>query len=260
MWFLNDLMKKMNLRKILRQKLRLLRAVFSVKETAVVYEPSYSEDGIASVHIPHFLEDERFLRAYHAGKMTGSWGQTELRWRVHVALGLAANALKVGGDFVECGVNYGGNCKAQLDYLPGLKTRRYFLIDTYCGIPPESIDKEEAALGVTTKDYGYSYDKVCNLFENEKNVILVKGVVPDVLKTQRFSSLAFIHLDMNVGRSELAAAEILWPYLSKGGVLLLDDVCFSEKYRKTAEYFLEFAERNNTNLIFLPTGQGYLVK
>jgi O-methyltransferase len=252
--------QKMNLKKFFHQKLRLLRAMFSSKETAIVYEPKYSEDGIASVHVPYFLKDERFLRAYKAGKMTKSWGKAELNWRVHVALGLAASALKVKGDFVECGVNYGGNCKAQLDYLPELSTRRYFLIDTYCGIPPESIDKDEAALGVTVKDYSYSYDKVRLLFENENNVVLVKGIVPEVLKTQKFSSLAFIHLDMNVGRTELEAAEILWPFLNKGGVLLLDDVCFSEKYIKTAEYFLKFSERNKTSLIFLPTGQGFLIK
>jgi O-methyltransferase len=243
-----------------KQKLRLIKALFSKKDTALIYDPKYCEDGIATIHIPYFMEEKTFLAAYSDGKNTESWGVSELHWRVHVALGLASMALKIDGDFVECGVNFGGNCKAQLNFLPRLNSRNYFLIDTFCGIPPESIDEEEAAIGVSIKEYGNSYNKVCQLFKDHKNVIIVRGVVPDILKKQDFSKLAFVHLDMNVGRTELEAAEILWPHLNKGGVLLLDDVCFSKKYRKTAEYFLDFAKKNNSELIFLPTGQGFMIK
>ena len=247
--------------KLLKNKKRLLKALISWKLVSVETDPAYDEDGLSTFHIPHFLTDEDFVSAYSQGEATGSWDTNRLRWRVHIALCLAKYSASIRGDYIECGVNLGGNCRAQLTYIPHLLiNRNYYLVDTFSGIPSDSIDEVERRYGVSEKHYTYTYDRVCQSFADHERVKVIRGRVPAILDSLVISSLAFVHLDMNVGKSEYLAAKKLWPLISPGGVLLLDDVCYSKKYTKTAEYFSSFARDVGSTLIFLPTGQGLILK
>ncbi len=67
---------------------------------------TYNQDGLATRHNADFMRDPRFLEAYRAGLENAPAG-TQLEWRVHVALWCATQALRLEGDFVECGVHTG---------------------------------------------------------------------------------------------------------------------------------------------------------
>jgi predicted O-methyltransferase YrrM len=64
---------------------------------------------------------------------------------------------------------------------------------------------------------------------------------------------------MNCAAPERKALEFLWPKLSSGGIIVLDDYCFSgrEAQQISAD---KFAHSVGTRVLSLPTGQGLLIK
>src|SRR5262245_44091232 len=79
---------------------------------------TFNDDGLIAIHKDtSFLAAPRFQAAYAAGRATGSWGELEPRWRAYVVCWAAERALQLEGDFVECGVNRGGNALTAMHYL-----------------------------------------------------------------------------------------------------------------------------------------------
>ena len=97
---------------------------------------NYVRPGLLSAHNCDFIQEPAFAAAYEAGRRTNSWGEINLEWRVHVLCWAATQALKLEGDFVECGVNRGGFSKSVMTYLDWNKLNKtFYLLDTFCGIP-----------------------------------------------------------------------------------------------------------------------------
>src|SRR2546423_1277354 len=96
-------------------------------------------DGLMTTHNADFMHDARFAEAYRRGKATGSWGESELPWRVYVVCWAAEHALRRDGDFVECGVNRGGFARAIIEYtqFTAQTARKFYLVDTFSGFPEE---------------------------------------------------------------------------------------------------------------------------
>lgn len=65
---------------------------------------TYNQDGLATRHNADFMRDPRFIEANRAAMVDCHPG-TRIEWRIHVALWCATQALRLGGDFVECGVH-----------------------------------------------------------------------------------------------------------------------------------------------------------
>jgi O-methyltransferase len=92
----------------------------------------YERDGLYTMHNCNFLNDAEFVKAYQAGKKTGSWGTEDIEWRIHTALWAAKKAFHLDGDFVECGVNRGGLSRSIIEYLHFDKSsKKFFLLDTF---------------------------------------------------------------------------------------------------------------------------------
>ena len=106
------------------------------------YKPSYSEDGLATVHNCDFINDPLFRRAYAKGVETGSW--VGIQWRAHVYSWLALQAFRLPGDFVECGVNRGGYARMVFEYLPfAASTKKFYLMDTFNGFDISLLSSDE---------------------------------------------------------------------------------------------------------------------
>lgn len=223
------------------------------------WERTYHEDGLATEHNCDFLRDERFARAYAAGRATGSFRGREIRWRAHVACWAAEHAAQIEGDFVECGVYRGGLARAIVEYV-GFQAldKRFYLFDTYAGIPDEAISEDERRLGRQAGEYDECYDAVCETFRPFPNVRVIRGIVPQSLANVQIERVAYLSLDMNVHQPEIAAAEHLWPRMSKGGIILLDDYGF-RAYAPQKEAFDAFAARHGVPILTLPTGQGLIL-
>lgn len=218
---------------------------------------TYAEDGIIASRNNEFLFAGKFARAYESGKATGSWGDMDLRWRVYVSCWAGRYAMNLPGDFVECGVNRGGMASAVMKYTNFTDSnKKFYLLDTYCGIPDES-KSSAAALDF---DYTECYDDVCKRFSQVPNARIVRGPIPSTLHEVASERIAYLSLDMNSAIPEIAAAEFFWDKIVGGGVIVLDDYCYSRHFVKQKMAFDKFSVQISTEVLALPTGQGIILK
>ena len=86
-----------------------------------------------------FLEDPEFLKSIEPEARSDQ--DRSLVWRLHVLCWAAANALKLKGDFVECGVFHGFSTAVAARYLDfGKQARTWYLYDTFAGIPADQLN------------------------------------------------------------------------------------------------------------------------
>ena len=113
----------------------------------------------------------------------------------------AENALRVEGDFVECGVSSGVQARVICEYLDFASIdKAFFLFDTFEGIPfVEGMTQEERdyAERMNLAQYFNSHAAVTKNFERFKNVEIVKGVLPASLASASLAKIAYLHIDLN---------------------------------------------------------------
>ncbi len=218
----------------------------------------------------HWMEDPAFQAAYRAGMYSGhklrgddgSIDSVRLEWRTHIILWAAANAARLEGDFVECGVNTGIFSLAICYYLNFASVpKKFWLFDTYCGIPISQADGDEAERveAMNKVHYEDCFEIAKRNFARYPNAVLVKGMVPDTLPQCTADKVAYLSIDMNIAEPELAAMEYFWPKLVTGAVVVLDDYGFFG-YEKQRAVLDDFARRHGVMIATLPTGQGLLIK
>ena len=227
---------------------------------------AYNQDGLATRHSAEFMRDPRFLEAYRVGLEDARPG-TQVEWRVHVALWCATQAIQLAGDFVECGVHTGilsGAVMTWLDFARHAE-RRFYLFDTWQGIPVEQISAEEKRFGVEDMNRKYQdgdaiHAGVVKKFARWPNAVVVRGRVPDSLAAMQASKqVAYASIDMNVAAAEMAAAQFLWPRLVPGALVLLDDYGWAAHLNQKRAWD-GFAQQHGVMVLALPTGQGLIVK
>jgi O-methyltransferase len=218
---------------------------------------TYAEDGIIASRNNDFLFSGKFANAYKSGKATGSWGDMDLRWRVYVCCWAGQRAMSLPGDFVECGVNRGGMASAVMKYTNFSESDKiFYLLDTYCGIP-EEMKSSSATLDF---DYPDCYDDVCKTFSHVSNARIVRGAIPSTLPQVESQQIAYLALDMNSSSPEIAAAEFFWDKIVSGGLIVLDDYCYSKHFMDQKLAFDNLSHQLSTEVLALPTGQGIILK
>jgi O-methyltransferase len=227
---------------------------------------AYNQDGLATQHNADFMRDPRFLEAYRVGMENARPG-TQVEWRVHVALWCATRALQLQGDFVECGVHTGILSGAVMTWLDFAKHsgRKFYLFDTWQGIPPEQISEDERRFGVLEMNRKYqdgdaTHAAVMKKFSRWPNAVIVRGRVPDTLAALADSkAIAYASIDMNVAAAEMQAAAFLWPRLVPGALVLLDDYGWAA-HANQKKAWDGFAQQHDVMILALPSGQGLIVK
>jgi len=161
----------------------------------------------------------------------------------------------INGDFVEAGVWRGGSSIVAKRML---KNRRFFLYDTYQGMTkPSDFDFRVGSGDASTTKAKWTENQKqshnewvfapigevkdnfsrFNLLDN--SVIFVQGAVETTLREEGVpSEIALLRLDTDFYESTLIELEILWPQLTAGGILILDDYGHWDGARKAVdEYF-----------------------
>ena len=248
-----------------RQALQYAQDVFDYQDYIWIRRQAlqYAEDNLFTFNAAPFLDDEKFLRAYHFGAQTNSWHGVSIRWRAYIACWAGSYASKLDGDFVECGVNRGGLARAVIDYIGFERlNKRFYLVDTFSGLVPSYLSEEEKRRGIPSA-YSYYNDNCAEIvgktFAQFQNVKIVQGIVPDVLPTVPISRVAFLSLDMNCTMPEIRAAEYFWPRMCPGGVILLDDYG-NPLHSEQQKAFDDFARDRGVQVLALPTSQGLIFK
>ena len=166
---------------------------------------------------------------------------------------------KINGDFVECGVWKGGNIMSLCHLNTTHKTnKKIYGYDTFCGMSrPTIVDVKEKdgtiAINKFEKlkdnDEFSNWDK-CSKEEVIENFVkynlnmtdlkLIKGKVENTLldKKNLPEKISLLRLDTDFYESTKLELEILYPLLSKNGVLIIDDYGTWQGARKAVdEYF-----------------------
>jgi O-methyltransferase len=239
----------------------LVRTLRRLRHYTLVLGPlTYNQDGLATRHNCDFLTDQRFREAYQMGKELGGWGRAEIQWRAFVTCWAANRAVSLGGDFVECGVNRGGLAMTVMHYIDFKSLdRKFYLLDTFCGLVEKYINEEEKQQGIVSGGYEECYEFVKETFRDFPNVEIIRGTVPDTLPLVKAEKVAYLEIDMNCAEPEIAAAQYFWDKLVSGAVVILDDYGWKGHIvQKRA--FDQFAQHRGVHVLPLPTGQGLIFK
>lgn len=227
----------------------------------------YNSDGLLSHHNHDFMRDPAFLSAYARGVQAAEQDYGWY-WRVHVGLWAASSAMRLAGDFVECGVNRGFLSSAIMHHLNwNAHERVFYLLDTFAGLDERYVSEQELAHGAMQKNqdalssgfYTTNVDRVRANFSEWKNTRIVQGSIPETLTQITSAQVAFAHIDMNCAPPEVAALEYLWPRLVPGAMVLLDDYAYYG-YEAQKAAMDEFSARHGVSIVSLPTGQGLLIR
>ena len=232
------------------RRLRLVRGPFS-----------YNENGLSTIHNADFAHDKKFLKAYRQAEILVGW-RHPAPWRVYFNVWAASHAVRLKGDFVECGVWNGFTALVVSLYLDlNSISSRYILVDSFEGVRIEDLTKEERAEGLAGKNETYLEYLlgVEKNFSRFRNVQIVKGFVPDILPELGQTRVGYLHIDMNYAVPEIAAAEFFWDQLLPGAVVVLDDYGF-RKHRVQKTEFDKWAANKGVSIFPLPTGQGFFLK
>ncbi|HEY9792392.1 MAG TPA: TylF/MycF/NovP-related O-methyltransferase [Candidatus Obscuribacterales bacterium] len=218
-----------------------------------------------------FLQDERFREAYDSIRGSHIYDQYDsphtIAWRLHTLVWAAQNALKLDGDFVECGVFKGDMSwvVTQLINFAELE-RTFYLYDTFAGFSADYSSADDFPDNPGFLDFAqnvYSdesiYPSVVKRFENMSNVRVIRGVIPDALFETAPSRIAYLHVDLNSPRAELGCLEMLFDRLVSGAALVLDDYGWHQ-FRRQKEAEDQFFADRGYSVLELPTGQGLVVK
>lgn len=243
----------------------------SYKKISMLLRPHldspYDFDGLISVHNHDFMESPQFKVPYDRGvKASGS--DYQWYWRVHIGLWAAYSAVRVRGDFVECGVNKGFLSSAVMKALDWDATgRTFYLLDTFMGLDERQVSDTERKAGVIERNrreletgfYTKNFHLIEANFSEWKNKKLIVGSIPDTLHEVSASAIAFLHIDLNCSPPEVAAIESMWDRLVTGGIVLLDDYAYYG-YQPQKKGMDVWAEANHVPIASLPTGQGLIIK
>lgn len=171
------------------------------------------------------------------------------------------SAKSIPGDIVECGVWRGGSMMvAALTLLDvGDKSRNLYLYDTYEGMStPTEIDKSHDGVSAQTQLNGdpdmTDVGCLAVLDDVRKNlhstgyplerIHFIQGKVEDTIPSHLPQQIALLRLDTDWYESTRHELEQLYPLLSPGGILIIDDYGHWEGARKAVdEYFLNHPEQ-----------------
>lgn len=160
----------------------------------------------------------------------------------------------IPGDIVECGVWKGGSMMAAARTLIQMndQSRNLYLFDTYEGMTP-SEDRDVSINDVPASRMAESVgEKWCfGSLDEVKQVIystgydrsrihFIKGMVEETIPVQAPTSIALLRLDTDWYQSTKHEMNHLFPRLSDGGVVIIDDYGYWKGCREAVdEYFSE---------------------
>jgi len=229
--------KRGQLRQLLEKLSALLEAVgYWQTDNLITFAKNFS-----------FLEDDKLTAAVF--KHANHEYDKAIIWRTHIFSWAAQNALKVQGDFVECGTHLGFSVSVLCDYL-GLEStgRSYWCYDLFEGQAYATFD-----IGALSP-----FEFVQRRFAHQSFVRLIKGSVPDSFAQGAPERVAFLHLDMNSAPAERSALEVLLPRMAKGAMVVLDDYGWRH-YRAQKLVADELFGAIGVPIVELPTGQGLAI-
>lgn len=197
------------------------------------------------------FNDQLFLKAWQENIMTDP--DKTIIWRRYILAMAGFHCQQLEGDFVECGAYMGTGAKTVIDYLGGQNFKKTFwLYDMF--------EHNEKMVNHPMQHHGPQlFTQVINRFNGYKNVKILKGFLPDVLKQGCPEKIAYLHLDLNQAPAEIATLEALFDLVVPGGMIILDD--YEMVFYRPQKLAEDVWFGNRGYKVFpLPTSQGFVIK
>lgn len=165
-------------------------------------------------------------------------------WSLYEAVRYIVNR-DIPGDFVECGVLYGGAMMLMIKTLQslGVDDRRLWLFDSFEGFVGEHADDDitwygDDVAGRLNNFMSIVAEHIDSTGYSWSNVFLRKGDIEVLAPNNEVEQIALLRLDTDTYFSTKAELEHFYPKLSPGGVLIIDDYGHAFGARRAVdEYF-----------------------
>jgi hypothetical protein len=217
----------------------------------ILNRPQWINDNFATRNWMGFLDEPKFERSFESALSEVPSILKEqflgIKYRAHIATWAATQALRVPGDFIEIGVWWGVLSKTILEYnSPQISSKQFYLVDPWGGL-------------VGTRYSENILSKIEHRFKDYSNVELVKGLAPQILSSIQIDKIAYLSIDMNSFQAEVDSLKYLYPLLSPGAVVYLDDYAHLDcsQVRKEVGAFLDV---KGENLLVFPSGNAIFIK
>ncbi|MFY8161385.1 MAG: TylF/MycF/NovP-related O-methyltransferase [Candidatus Kapaibacteriota bacterium] len=154
----------------------------------------------------------------------------------------------ISGSIAECGVYKGKLSKYLHTMMP---ERKLFLFDTFAGFD----QRDEESQG-DNRFQDTSEQSVLNYIGNTKDVIVRKGYFPETaigLENERF---AFVMIDFDKYEPTVAALNLFYPLMSKGGFIFIHDYSSPESNWACSRALDEFLVDKPEKAILIPDAWG----
>lgn len=170
----------------------------------------------------------------------------------------------IAGDFVECGVWRGGNSILAAEVFRNLNSnKRVWLFDTFTGMTqPTAVDinyrGEQAQEKLRSAGGNWCYSPIEEVQSNFAAVGLlgpqvkfIKGdVAQTLMQTENLpESIAVLRLDTDWYESTRVELETLYPRVTRGGILIVDDYGHWGGARKAVDEY--FSQRDRPFLLYI---------
>jgi hypothetical protein len=221
---------------------------------------AFAGDGIATNHFCPFLEDAEFTALFE--EIVEPWlgRRVDLRWRVWILTQAARQSSPLPGNFVEFGVYRGGYAFMVLSRTALRDDQRFYLFDTFAGIPGTRLTERENADGFAKRLSDTSVEHVSKLLARWRSrLVFVEGDVFETIPQTETGPLAFASLDLNASGATGEALRYLYPRLVPGAMLVMDDYGWAG-YEDQRAVIDGFFEGKPERVMALPTGQALVVK
>jgi len=193
------------------------------------------------------------------------------------------HTLDIPGSIVDCGVFKGHSlmlwAKLVEIYSPGDTFKKIIGFDTFSGFPklnkkdgPVITRRDKFVGGFSAKSFLPILEKVIEINQRDsmiprfQRVILQKGdvkkTIPEFVKKNSGTRISLLHLDLDLYEPTKIALENLYPLVSPGGVVLLDDYGMSEFQGESLAFDEYFGENKPklTKFPFTPSPGAYFIK
>lgn len=157
-----------------------------------------------------------------------------------------AIAEKVPGDFIETGVWRGGACILLRGILAahGITDRIVYVADSFAGLPPPNPQAFPDDEGWSLNDFSELSVSLAQVKENferygllDDQVQFVKGWFSETLPSLDAGPFALLRLDGDLYESTINALDALYPKLSPGGFVIVDDYRLLQPCREATDRY-----------------------
>jgi O-methyltransferase len=176
--------------------------------------------------------------------------------RLWVLHSLARQALRLLGEYWECGVYKGGTARLLAGLTASGGGRRLRLFDTFSGMPKTNPEKDIHCQGDFSDT---SLAAVKRVVGEGGHVRFHPGFIPQTFAGLEGERIAFAHVDVDIYQSIMDCCGFIYPRLVPGGIMVFDDYGFPTCPGARAAVDEFFADKGEVPLV-LPTGQAVVFK